>query len=73
MTALFNIISVLCSILVIGIIAFLHFFLKRKLVTLILVYYLLINAYIMAVQKQIYQDTRPFLFDRSVRLDDWTC
>ena len=65
--------SVLCSIFVTGFLAFLHFFLKRKLVTLILIYYLLINAYIMAVQKQIYQDTRPWLFNPNVRLDDWTC
>ena len=68
-----NLMSVLCSIFVTGFLVFLHFFLKRKLVIMILIYYLLINAYIMAIQKQIYQDPRPFVFNLNVELIDWSC
>lgn len=38
-----------------------------------LVFYIACNAYVMAIQKQCYQDTRPFLRDLRIRLEDWLC
>lgn len=56
-----------------GYVAAFHLLLKRKIVTLIYVYYLIWNAYIMAIHKQCFQEVRPFQFDLRIRLDDWIC
>lgn len=70
----YNVISFVCSTpFVVGLLGLLHFVLKRKFATSAFIYYIVLNAYLMALQKQLYQDPRPFAYDSRVRLEDWIC
>jgi hypothetical protein len=66
-TVIQNIISILGNTFFI--VAFLivtHILAYRKLNTIVYLFYIVLNAYLIAVEKQAYQDPRPFFYDSRI-------
>jgi hypothetical protein len=66
-TVIQNLISILGNTyFIVAFLIFVHIVVYRKLNTIVYIFYIVINAYLIAVEKQAYQDPRPFFYDSRI-------
>lgn len=62
-----NIISILGNtIFVVAFLIVIHLLVFRKLASVVYIFYIVCNAYLIAVEKQAYQDPRPFFYNSNI-------
>lgn len=73
-TVIQNLISILGNTLfIIAFLLLVHLISYRKLNTIVYIFYIVINAYFIAVEKQAFQDPRPFFYNSKIEALEWTC
>lgn len=73
-TVIQNIISILGNtFFIVAFLIFVHILVYRKLNTIVYIFYIVANAYLIAVEKQAYQDPRPFFYNSQIASLEWTC
>ena len=73
-TVIQNIISILGNtIFIIAFLAIVHIITYRKMYTIVYLFYISINAYLISVEKQAYHDPRPFFSNSAIQALEWTC
>lgn len=73
-TVIQNLISLLGNtFFIVAFLIVVHLLTYRKLNSIVYIFYIVINAYLIAVEKQAYQDPRPFHYDGNIKALEWTC
>lgn len=66
-TVIQNLISILGNTaFIVAFLVVVHLLTYRKLCSIVYIFYIVINAYLIAVEKQAYQDPRPFHYDSHI-------
>jgi len=66
-TTIQNLISILGNTaFIVAFLVVVHLLTYRKLCSIVYIFYIVINAYLIAVEKQAYQDPRPFHYDSHI-------
>lgn len=66
-TVIQNLISILGNtIFIIAFLLLVHLISYRKLNTIVYIFYIVINAYFIAIEKQAFQDPRPFFYNSKI-------
>jgi len=67
-TVIQNILSILGNtFFIVAFLAAIHILAYRKMATIVYVFYIVCNAYLIAVEKQAYQDPRPFFYNANIQ------
>lgn len=67
-TIIQNLISILGNTyFIVAFLILVHIIAYRKLNTIVYIFYIVINAYLIAVEKQAYQDPRPFYYNSNIQ------
>jgi membrane-associated phospholipid phosphatase len=73
-TVIQNIISILGNtFFIVAFLIVVHLLAYRKLASVVYIFYIVCNAYLIAVEKQAYQDPRPFSYNPNIQSLEWTC
>lgn len=73
-TVIQNLISILGNtFFIVAFLIVVHLLTYRKLYSIVYIFYISCNAYLIAVEKQAYQDPRPFFYDARIQALEWSC